>query len=133
MRAHQLIQITYGDTIRMQTDQAENQLDGTVLLGKFSTVRHDLHLLASSGSVEGGILGVWDAVILLQNGNQFRQGFYQSQFLRSSIAPEPAQRLKICACPDGLRIQIFLFTGPVYGCYKTAGSGLASRVNGWVE
>jgi hypothetical protein len=33
------------DTIGMLTHQAENQLDGTILLGEFSTVRHDCSFL----------------------------------------------------------------------------------------
>jgi hypothetical protein len=41
MSLHELIQFLDGDTFGMLTHQAENQLDGTILLGEFSTVRHD--------------------------------------------------------------------------------------------
>ena len=41
MSLHQLIQFLDRDTFGMLTHQAENQLDGTILLGEFSTVRHD--------------------------------------------------------------------------------------------
>ena len=45
MSLHQLIQFLDGDTFGMLTHQAENQLDGTILLGEFSTVRHDCSFL----------------------------------------------------------------------------------------
>jgi hypothetical protein len=41
MSLHELIQFLDRDTFGMLTHQAENQLDGTILLGEFSTVRHD--------------------------------------------------------------------------------------------
>ncbi len=41
MRTHQFIQFIDGDTFRMLTHQTEDRLDGTVLLGEFTTVRHD--------------------------------------------------------------------------------------------
>ncbi len=41
MSLHELIQFLDGDTFWMLTHQAENQFDGTILLGEFSTVRHD--------------------------------------------------------------------------------------------
>ena len=41
MSLHELIQFLDSDTFWMLTHQAENQFDGTILLGKFSTVRHD--------------------------------------------------------------------------------------------
>jgi hypothetical protein len=40
MSLHELIQFVDRDTFGMLTHQAKNQLDGTILLGKFSTVRH---------------------------------------------------------------------------------------------
>jgi len=45
MSLHELIQFLDRDTFRMLTHQAENQLDGTILLGEFSTVRHDCSFL----------------------------------------------------------------------------------------
>jgi hypothetical protein len=45
MSLHQLIQFVDRDTFGMLTHQAENQLDGTILLGEFSTVRHDCSFL----------------------------------------------------------------------------------------
>src|SRR5277367_347589 len=45
MSLHQLIQFLDRDTFGMLTHQAENQLDGTILLGEFSTVRHDCSFL----------------------------------------------------------------------------------------
>lgn len=45
MSLHELIQFMDRDTFRMLTHQAENQLDGTILLGEFSTVRHDCSFL----------------------------------------------------------------------------------------
>ena len=41
MSLHELIQFVDRDTIGTLTHQVKNQLDGTILLGKFSTVRHD--------------------------------------------------------------------------------------------
>ena len=41
MRAYQLIQLIDGDTFRMLTHQAEDRLNGTILLGEFATVSHD--------------------------------------------------------------------------------------------
>ena len=41
MSLHELIQFMDGDTFGMLTHEAANQLDGTILLGEFSTVRHD--------------------------------------------------------------------------------------------
>jgi hypothetical protein len=41
MSPHELIQFVDRDTVGVLTHQAENQLDGAILLGKFSTVRHD--------------------------------------------------------------------------------------------
>jgi hypothetical protein len=38
MSLHELIQFLDGDTFWMLTHQTENQLDGTILLGEFSTV-----------------------------------------------------------------------------------------------
>jgi hypothetical protein len=45
MSLHQLIQFLDGDTFGMLTHHAKNQLDGTILLGEFSTVRHDCSFL----------------------------------------------------------------------------------------
>ncbi len=41
MRTHQLMEFIDGDTFRMLTHQTEDRFDGTVLLGEFTTVRHD--------------------------------------------------------------------------------------------
>lgn len=45
MSLHELIQFVDRDTFWMLTHQVENQLDGTILLGEFSTVRHDCSFL----------------------------------------------------------------------------------------
>jgi len=45
MSLHQLIQFVDRDPFGVLTHQAENQLDGTILLGKFSTIRHDCSFL----------------------------------------------------------------------------------------
>jgi hypothetical protein len=45
MSLHQLIQVLDRDPFGVLAHQAENQLDGAILLGKFSTVRHDCSLL----------------------------------------------------------------------------------------
>jgi hypothetical protein len=41
MRAYQFIQLIDGDTFRMLTHQAEDRLNGTILLGEFATISHD--------------------------------------------------------------------------------------------
>jgi hypothetical protein len=45
MSLHELIQFVDRDTFGMLTHEAKNQLDGTILLGEFSTVRHDCSFL----------------------------------------------------------------------------------------
>jgi len=41
MRAYQFIQLIDCDTFRMLTHQAEDRLNGTILLGEFATISHD--------------------------------------------------------------------------------------------
>jgi hypothetical protein len=41
MRAYQFIQLIDCDTFRMLPHQAEDRLNGTILLGEFATVSHD--------------------------------------------------------------------------------------------
>jgi len=41
MLTHQFVQPTDGDTFGMLTHQAEDRFDSAILLGKFTTVRHD--------------------------------------------------------------------------------------------
>lgn len=41
MCAYQFIQLIDCDTFRMLTHQAEDRLNGTILLGEFATVSHD--------------------------------------------------------------------------------------------
>lgn len=45
MSLHQLIKFMDRDTFGMLPHEAKNQLDGTILLGEFSTVRHDCSFL----------------------------------------------------------------------------------------
>jgi hypothetical protein len=41
MRLYEFIQFIDGESFRMKTHQAQDRLNGTVLLRKFTTIRHD--------------------------------------------------------------------------------------------
>jgi hypothetical protein len=64
MRLYEFIQFIDGQTFRMLTHQTQNRLNGTVLLWKFTTIRHDTTSWTSICSTwKGGPLGVWSLLL----------------------------------------------------------------------
>src|ERR1700722_16770005 len=103
MRLYEFVQFVNGKTFRMKTHQAQDRLNGTVLLRKFTTIRHDSTSRTSIALPGRGDPWVWslfsgkiiDSGQTLSNTSTIanREGRHkqqknQSQFLGSSIAPE---------------------------------------------
>src|ERR1700678_1998722 len=103
MRLYEFIQFVDGEAFRVQAHQAQDRLNGTVLLRKFTTIRHDSTSRTSIGLLGRGDPWVWSLFsgkiidsrqtlsktsTIVNREGRHKQQMYQSQFLGSSIAPE---------------------------------------------
>jgi hypothetical protein len=103
MRLYEFIQFINGETFRMRTHQAQNRFNGTVLLRKLTTIRHNSTSRTSIALPGRGDPWVWSlfsekitdsrqtvdqTTARATRKGRHKQQMYQSQFLGSSIALE---------------------------------------------